>query len=102
MPSKQKTKTYPSDALVVAARAAGAHVRLLWEVPGPKDTAIAWMSCYQIGSSACIVQTYADDNGWEAFTPHPSRDVAETIADVLNRCGVPTTSFRRLAVSVPS
>lgn len=88
MTAKAKTKTYPSHVLADACRAAGATVHLLWEVRGPRETAVAWMSCYQIGRSTCIVQTYSG-NGWNAYTPCNSIGIEETIADVLNRCSVP-------------
>lgn len=86
-PNRSK-RGYPNSVLADACRKAGAHVGLMWEVPGPKNTAIEWMSCYQIGKSVCIVQTYKE-GGWNAFTPHPGNDIAGTVADVLNRCGVP-------------
>jgi hypothetical protein len=63
-------------------------VRLAWEIPGPKDTEIAWLSCYFIGAGICIVETFRD-GGWNAFTPCDSIEVEATLADVLNRCGVP-------------
>lgn len=97
-----KTKVYPSTVLADAARAAGARVILAWEMPGPAITQVAWLSCYMINDGLCIVETFRDGNGWEALTSLPDRDVAATIADVLNRCRVPTTSFRRLAASVPT
>lgn len=100
MPNRQKT--YPDHTLADAARAAGARVILAWEMPGSANTQIAWLSCYMINDGLCIVETFRDGGGWEALTSLPDRDVAATIADVLNRCRVPTTSFRRLAASVPA
>lgn len=94
---KSRWKVEPSHVVAEAAREAfikaeGGHrygaVRLLWEVPGPKDTRIAWLSFYAIGTSVCLVQTY-DDGTWDALTANDTLDVKETIADVFRRCGVP-------------
>lgn len=84
----KRERVYPNNVLAEACRKAGANVQLMWEVPGPKNTMIEWMSCYQIGKSVCIVQTFKE-HGWNAFTPHPHNDIDGTIADVLNRCAVP-------------
>jgi hypothetical protein len=106
------SKIYPSTALVDTIRklVPDAAVRCLWEVKGPKDTGIAWMACYAIGKSLCIVQTFTE-GGWTAYTPNAENDVAATVADVLNRCQVPLpaapqpragASARQFAESVAS
>lgn len=82
-----KVKTYPDDTLVKAARATGAVARYLWQVKNPGGSRVAWLECWQIGGSIAMIQTF-DGGGWDVFTPCASRDVAETIADALNRCGV--------------
>lgn len=81
------SKIYPDHALEDAARAAGATVRCLWQIPGPKDTAIAWVECLSIGSGIVIVQTF-DGGGWNALSDCRTNRIDETIADVLARCGV--------------
>lgn len=86
-----RKKVYADTTFQNAARAAGATVRCLWEIPGPKDTEIAWITFYQINQSCCIVETFKD-GGWNAFTPNTSIDVDATIADALSRCGVPATA----------
>lgn len=88
-----RKKTYPNNLLADACRKAGAHVQLMWEIPGPKNTMVAWLSCYQIGKSICIVQTFKGHDGWNAFTPCSDNSVSGTIADVLNRCGVPVPEY---------
>lgn len=86
-----RKKVWPSYVLADAAREAGADARLMWEIPGPKDTAIAWISCYAIGQSICIVETFMS-GGWNALTPCRSADPDSTLRDVLERCGVPVKS----------
>lgn len=83
-----RKKVYPNTVLADRARAADFHCRLMWEIPGPKDSQIAWLSCYQIGLSLCIVETFKGENGWNAFTPARTNNIDETIADVLARCDV--------------
>ena len=82
-----KDRTYPSTALRDAARAAGHTMRLLWDVPGPKGTGVAWLSCYSLGKGVVIVETFVE-GGWDAFTPSGSIKVDETITDVFQRCGI--------------
>jgi hypothetical protein len=84
-----RKKIYPDQTLEQVARKAGATVLCMWEIPGPSHVSWAWLTCYGINGTVCLVQTYRDGNGWEAYTPCGSNDVATTIADVLNRCGVP-------------
>ena len=86
-----RKRTYPDQTLENAARKAGVRVVVLWEMKGPANTAVDWMVGYQLGSWPCIVQTYTDGNGWNAFTPNNSNRVDDTIADVFNRCGVPAS-----------
>jgi hypothetical protein len=78
--------SYPSHVLVDALRAASFNPRLLWEERGPKDTAIAWLSCYSAGRTVFIVETYKDENGWEVFTSSGQVTVDATIAEVIERC----------------
>lgn len=70
-----------------ACDAAGVRCRLLWTQSNPGASAVPWLECYQVGNSIALVQSF-DGGGWEVFTPCASRDVAETIADAFNRCGV--------------
>lgn len=84
MPAK-KVKTYPSHALADALRAQNVGVRLLWEISGPENTPIAWLSCYQVSMHICIVETF-HDSGWQAFTPNMENDTHATVKDVMNRC----------------
>lgn len=79
---------YANRMLELAALKAGAAVRVLWEIDGPKDTSIAKITCLQIGGCVVLVETF-DGGGWEAFSAARTNDVYETIADVLNRCDVP-------------
>jgi hypothetical protein len=45
--------------------------RLMWEHPGPKDTRVAWISCYllQRGNRArlLLVETYKNGAGYDYF-----------------------------------
>lgn len=68
-----KTKVSPNRILRDQLRAKDHDVELLWEMRGPKDTAVAWLSCYEVskpdGSNKVlvIVETYENGRGWEAF-----------------------------------
>ena len=83
-----RDRAEPSHALRDALAAAGHGTRLLWEIPGPKDTLIEWLSCYLIGHSICIVQTFKGTDGWNVLTPPASLDIDATIKDVLERCAI--------------
>ncbi|MBO6755728.1 MAG: hypothetical protein JJ902_05345 [Roseibium sp.] len=81
-------KTYPDQTVETAAREAGANVIVAWEMEGPKNSDVAWMTCLVIGATVVIVQTF-ETGGWEAYVPASDscrRDV--TIDAVLRRCGV--------------
>lgn len=84
-------KVYPDNTLPDACRAAGATVRLLWEERGPKNTGVAFHSCYSINGNTCIVQTFTR-GGWDALTGQPVNRVDAAIADVLARCSVKATA----------
>lgn len=79
-------KIYPDTTLEDKCREAGATVRLMWEVPGPKNTGIAFIACYLIGTTACLVETFKG-GGWDAFTPNQSNNIVDAVNDVLSRCG---------------
>jgi hypothetical protein len=83
-------KTYPDRTFEEAARKAGAPVQCLWEMKGPRNTAIAWLSALSVNGRVVIVQTYTDGNGWEVYSPAPTLNVDATIQDALARCGVVT------------
>lgn len=82
------TRIHPNTTLPDELRSSGVDCQIMWEIPGPKDTLIAWLSCYQVGKSVCIVQTFKDGNGWNAFTPPLTNHIPETVSDVIVRCGV--------------
>jgi len=79
-------KVYPNTLLAERCREAGATVRLVWEERGPKNSNVAFLTCYLINQTLCIVATYSD--GWDAYTPCQSLKVDDAIADVFARCGV--------------
>lgn len=78
--------SHPDNTLADRLREAGATVRTLWEAPGPKGTAIAWLTGLAVNGRVVIVQTYANGHGWDAYSASPSNDIAATVADVLARC----------------
>jgi hypothetical protein len=82
MPDNNKRKrTYPDKTFEDAARKCNIVVKVLWEMPGPSNTAVAWMVAYSINGRVAIVQTYFGDCGWDVFTQ------ATTTVEALNRCG---------------
>ena len=86
-----KSGKYPDRTLEHAVRAAGISCRCLWEIKGPKDTGIAWMAAYLVGHQVCLVQTFKDGGGWNAFTPCSSGRIDDTVADVIARCSAEQT-----------
>jgi hypothetical protein len=80
------TKQQPDTTLQEKLREQGVSCRLQWEMRGPKDTLVAWLSCYLVNGYLVIVETYKDNCGWEAFTPSGSIKIDETVADVIARC----------------
>ena len=81
------SKTYPSTVLQDRLRDAGVDCRCMWEIPGPKDTAIAWLSCYLVGKGVVIVQTFKDGNGWDSYTSCGKNSIEASVADVMERTG---------------
>lgn len=63
------------------------NYQCFWEVRGPKDTSIAWLTCYRVGYGIVIVQTF-DMGGWNALTDNPTNNIQEIMTDVLFRCGL--------------
>lgn len=65
-------KTYPDRTLEMKLRTMDYSVRVNWEIRGPKNTGVEWMTCLTIGSpkgaGVVIVQTYTH-GGWEAYVP---------------------------------
>lgn len=97
MPDTKPGK-YPDRTLEERCRAAGATVRCLWQMRGPKNTVIAWMECLQVGSGVVIVQTFKG-GGWEAYSSLPVNEIDATVADVLARCGVKPDTVREADVN---
>jgi len=85
---KKKRAVFPDLTLQNAAAAADVSCKLLWEITGPSLTNVAHLSCYALGQSLVIVETFID-GGWQAFTPNASNRIDDTIQDVFNRCKVP-------------
>ena len=88
MKKRSVTPAYPNHEFEDAMRAAGAQVRVMWEMQGPEHTMIAWMVCYTVGFTPVIVHTYTEDNGWNIFYPSGYVDTKKTIDEAIKRCGV--------------
>lgn len=86
--NKPKEKTYPNTELQGILTKNGFDCRTLWEMKGPPNTAIAWLSCYVVNGCTVMVQTYTDNNGWQAYTHNASDKVKDTVEDVVSRCGL--------------
>lgn len=76
--------TLPSDIFATELRQRGIDYQVFWEIKGPKNTSIAWITCYRVLSGIVLVQTF-DHGGWNALTDCPSNNIADTIADVIAR-----------------
>lgn len=83
----QKAKRYPDKTLETEWQRRGLRYTVGWEIPGPKNTGVAWMVGYGLNGRVVIVQTFID-GGWEAYTASGSLNVAVTIDDVMMRCGL--------------
>lgn len=79
-------KDYPDHTLENGLRERGIPYRVLWEMKGPKDTAISWLAAYLVGSRVVIVQTYAKGHGWDVYLPSQVGKVEETIEEVIAAC----------------
>ena len=79
----------PNRTVEDFARAAGANVRVMWQMPGPNDTGVAWLECLMVGDRGdmVIIETFKH-GGWNAFTAPHSNRVDDTLIDVMRRCGV--------------
>lgn len=80
------TRTPPNTTLPDKCIEAGLRARLMWEIAGPKNSRIAWLSCYAIGHSIAIVETYAGNNGWSVMTPPKSMGIEDAVKDTIARC----------------
>jgi glycerophosphoryl diester phosphodiesterase len=66
------THTYPDNTLAQELRKRGFAVHINWEIKGPKDTEIAWMTHLvatdgKSNFGTMIVQTFKDGNGWNVY-----------------------------------
>lgn len=88
-----RKKTYPDTMLQRLVREAGYQMNPVWEIPGPKNTRVAWLTGYNLNGRMVIVSTFDDRHGggWEAYTSNDSTGVPATVKDVLARCGVSLT-----------
>lgn len=78
-------KIYPNRVLEEELRKRNVSVRLMWEIPGPKYTSIAWISCYLIaGSMVAHVITYKP-NGWDVLTNVPAIMIDATVDTVIEQ-----------------
>jgi hypothetical protein len=89
MTKNQSQKIYPDSTLEHELVKRGCQVRCLWQIPGPKNTMIAWMEGILVQppegpGAVVIVQTYTQ-GGWEAFTANKSTDIQDTAEDVMAR-----------------
>lgn len=81
-----KPQIYPSHVFEDELRKRGIDYRVMWEQRGPKNTGVSWMTCYLVGRSVALVQTYRQ-GGWEVYTPHHENDIDKAVEDALRRCG---------------
>jgi hypothetical protein len=81
----KKGKTYPNRVLEDALIERGIPRQLMWDMPGPKHTAIAWISCYLVNSHILHVVTYRDNCGWDVLVSVSAMKIPETIDEVISR-----------------
>lgn len=84
-----KHHQYPDNTLETRLRERGYEVRCMWQIKGPKDTAVKWMEYLFVTNDtgmtygAVIVQTF-DGGGWNAFVEASRHnDIASTVEAVV-------------------
>lgn len=79
-----ESKKYPNKTLQSRLRDRDVECRLMWEIKGPKDTDVSWLSCYLVGRNTVIhVSTYKS-GGWDAYLPAAfGVEVDDTVNSVL-------------------
>lgn len=88
--AKTRTAQYADRTLENALRERThnrVNVALMWEMRGPENTGVAWLSCFIVNGTLLIVETFKD-GGWNALTSDRSNRVDETINDVIERCAI--------------
>ena len=82
-------KQFPDHTLEKKLQDDGYTVRCMWQIKGPKDTAIKWMEYLFVTDDTgmtyggVIVQTY-DGGGWNAFVEASRHnDIASTVEAVV-------------------
>lgn len=81
-----KKPVYPDQTLAERCRQAGADVKALWEIRGPKNTGVAWISGLLVNGHVVLVQTFGE-GGWASYTSSGRTKPEDDAADVLDRCG---------------
>jgi hypothetical protein len=82
------TRTYPDQTLEKALRERGWTVRCNWQMPGPKNTQIAWMEHLTVtdgkGGIGCVIVQTFKGTGWDVYVePTNTNDIGETVDAVV-------------------
>jgi hypothetical protein len=80
-------RIYPDQTVEKALQAAGARILPMWQVAGPRNTAIAWMECLLVNEHLVLIQTFKD-GGFRAFVSMQGTTADEQVRSVLAACGV--------------
>lgn len=73
----------PERKFIPLLEGKGVAVELLWDLKGPKDTQITWLSAYALDHSMsnCIIITTFEHGGWDVLVQASRSNV---ILDTLN------------------
>jgi hypothetical protein len=81
---KTRVKTYPNKVFEQEIRNQKLTCQALWQIKGPKNTAIDWITCYYIAPLTVIHFGY-DEGGWDIHIGSEHIDRKSTIDDLLER-----------------
>lgn len=75
------TKCYPNREFENKLRELKMICNAMWQMKGPKDTSIVWITCYNVYPIVVIHFTYV--NGWDIAICSDNVETKRTIDDVI-------------------
>jgi hypothetical protein len=82
--AKLQERPSPDKTLQRALGDQGFSTQCMWEIPGPKNTGIAWLTCYNSNGTVFMVQTYKE-GGWQVYLPSVNLLIDKTVEEVIDR-----------------
>jgi hypothetical protein len=82
---QNKMTAFPNTSLENELRARGVAVHCIWQQRLSANIRPTWIECLSVNGRPILVLTYADGNGWEAFTSDRGNHIGQTVEDVIAR-----------------